>query len=252
MHFALILFTVLIEFMRGCRSCVFYPQNGGPILNLSELQNKSLIFENITFYNYEYSPCGNHAKCVSNNHYSMVNQVQNDNGKCTSIAYLDDNNVTQPEYNSDEQIFVFKYQNGDLCQKTTNESMNISIDIYWKCIYINEYQINSVKLIEKCQYEMYIDSNVACNDQNHHHHHHGNVHLSAGTWILISFFVLMFVYCIIGAFVNAWNGNGHQMPHYKFWMLLPVLVITGFQVTRDKICSRQDSYQQPQLKGLLN
>eukprot|EP01084_Bolivina_argentea_P195997 336081_1 len=232
----LVVFTLISQF-RFNSCCLFHAISTNRTLDLTKLQNKT-IHGNNTEYRYIYTPCGNSAQCISNNSVlsTMINQINKNDETCIRLAYWDHGQV-QPEYDPYENRFIFKYFNGDKCPIDNNTS--IEMQIYWECdMHINDYSIISVGLMENCTYEMYILSKLACNITSSNTTH--AVHFSTGTWIVISFFVLVALYCIFGACfnVNSDDGNAAQMPHHQFWMTLPLWVIAGFEVTRDFICCR--------------
>nr|KAG5694335.1 hypothetical protein BaRGS_035203 [Batillaria attramentaria] len=57
--------------------------------------------------------------------------------------------------------------------------------------------------------------------------------LSAGSVLLLIFFVSMIMYFVLGCFVNIARGKTGQeiVPHHMFWTMLPVYIMEGIQFT---------------------
>jgi len=93
---------------------------------------------------------------------------------------------------------------------------------------------------QECKYDIYFDYDEACTqipsgDAPSHS-------ISNGSLILILFFPGVLLYFILGCLLNKMRGHEgiDLIPHQKFWVDLPDLIMDGFTFTMATICCQHE------------
>eukprot|EP00483_Globobulimina_turgida_P001717 UN01719 len=141
--------------------CVW--QIGEKTLNLSVVEGFVLnkISDSDPSQIYSVSPCSNNIRCNDHENDAMttISTISN----CIQTIARWDEGVTQPSYldNFGGQ-WQFVYVNGDSC----NNGPESIVSIFWNCApFAGTATITSVREVGMCNFEIHIDSNLACSEQ---------------------------------------------------------------------------------------
>eukprot|EP01084_Bolivina_argentea_P308429 533336_1 len=138
--------------------CIWKANDGYNTLNISSIYGKALSAadndNNDLFYTY--TPCSNSVKC--DNTYAMIYLFNISAIQCEKYLAIWENGMTEPSYNNELGIWQFVYNNGEQC-----DSLDNTLVVQWVCDQDAEIS-KIVKATEsiKCDYELVINSSLAC------------------------------------------------------------------------------------------
>ena len=100
-----------------------------------------------------------------------------------------------------------------------------------------DYRIASAGMVQECVYEMLIESIWGCPGV----HYEKEINISVGTYFIIIFALISFLYFIIGCIISAIKNKQYtdcqsNIPHITFWSKLPFLVCAGCIYSKDWFC----------------
>ena len=147
--------TTTIEPSNGC---IWEDGNGNNTLNQTRLDGFVLNYVDNNEYIWSISPCNNGILCRTTALYGMgtVGTLNN----CLQRIALWDGGITQPAYSTNNGgQWEFVYENGDSCGSAPTAVTRI----FWNCDPLaGTGRITAVREIEDCDFEIQIDSNLAC------------------------------------------------------------------------------------------
>ncbi|XP_013399436.1 uncharacterized protein LOC106165683 isoform X2 [Lingula anatina] len=193
--------------------------------------------------------------------------LQRGGTNCTNagICQMDDDNPENvyriggyrqnPFVEQDTNGFFAGFPNGQSFTTSFGKPCNLSILIEFKCNQnalwranidtstVNPSEApNPTKLVyhpTSCAYQLTFDYAGACQKISPATM---VTSLSAGTVLIIIFFVSLFVYFLFGSLANACvfeQTGAHIIPNYDFWIMLPTYIVDGFTFTFSCMCCRE-------------
>lgn len=234
-----LLFVLFAVDTTTANDCTFSDTSGSTHkLDLTSLKGLNITFrEEIVNHVYQYSVCENNFRCEYGDGTEMTGMLNQGNtdqqAGCATVAVFDPE--IQPIYMADQKTWIFYYKNGHNCTyNATQPRQPRTLELKYVC---NDdldgpFQIEAMVEPLTCIYELIIETDLACVDTKDDSSGDTVNNLSAGSILLIIFFVFMIMYCSIGCVI----GKCQSIPHYKFWCNLHLYVIAGCQETRDIVC----------------
>eukprot|EP01084_Bolivina_argentea_P211299 359438_1 len=216
-------FTWLISFI----SYTFADNCKWGAFTLEELKNVGPI-SCVAKWQLEYTPCANGNSICNDEHPEQGDAmiIQIGSNSCIYLAKWDDGFI-DPDENIEHGVkqYTFHYTNG-------LGGRNITINFMCDPNAI-PYDEDSVSCDEPSgyNYELTIVTYLACKNMFPEIIPLSN--LSIGSFFLILFVAILFVYCIVGYIVkwkiksNSFGNCRDNVPHYTFWKMLPRMIKTG-------------------------